>query len=799
MSANRRFATVAVAGPLRRTFTYHLADDMPDPAPGQRLLVEFGRARKLGFYLGRPQQDPRIPTKAVKRIVDRRSYFSGELFECCMWMADYYFANPADVLASALPPALKATSTPALFWVPEAADQLTQLPQNLRNRIRISAKLTPSVVGAIEKSGLLLPQLLQDGHIREEWPEQSAAQVSIVTGYRAEPGADWDGFFRRRKTKLDPFEGELPVARLAESGWTSQLLRAAVTKGVLAPVTHNRRDDILSFVTGRAGLTELTLTDEQAAAVGAVEAALSGGFKGFLLHGVTGSGKTLVYCQLASRALSAGKSVLVLTPEIALSGATLAYFRGFFGDRVTVIHSAMTPRERLESWRGILSGRYRIVVGPRSAVFAPMKDLGLIIVDEEHDGSYKQDEPAPRFHGRDAAVMRAKLAGVPVVLGSASPSIESYHNARESRYQLLEITRRPAGARLPKVRMVDLRRERLHGDLPYLSYPLKKEVDARLERNEQVILFLNRRGYSPQLKCGDCGHVPLCPHCEIKLTYHKAGHRLTCHYCGFFRQRYDRCEKCGGADFRYPGVGTQKVEEHIARLFPDAKVLRFDSDSARGRRNAHDLLREFSEGNYQLLLGTQMVTKGLDLPGVSLVGVLSADQGLDFPDFRANEKTFARLLQVAGRSGRGAHLGEVLIQTTYPDSPVIDDAARQDYKTFFEREIASRREFKYPPFCRLIRFVFSSDDVDSLERAVDEFVVVMARRLRDSGLGFDSMGPAPCAVALLRGNHRRHLIVKTKDSVTFGRVLTGWESESTRFGLPSKVRVAVDVDPDDMM
>jgi primosomal protein N' (replication factor Y) len=341
--------------------------------------------------------------------------------------------------------------------------------------------------------------------------------------------------------------------------------------------------------------------------------------------------------------------------------------------------------------------------------------------------------------------------------------------------------------------------QRLKGDTPYMSFLLKQKIDQRLEADQQAILFLNRRGYSPQLKCADCGHVPACPHCEIKLTFHKTGRKLACHYCGYLSLALDTCDSCSGNDFIYPGTGTQKVEEHVSRLFERGQVLRFDSDTASGRKNAHQLLRAFADRKYNLLLGTQMVTKGLDLPGVTLVGVLSADMGIDMPDFRANEKTFARLLQVAGRSGRGMDRGEVFIQTYYPESDVIRDAARQDFESFFAREIESRRTHSFPPFMRLIRFVLASKDKARVEEHTARFTRELKERAVAHRFDIKVMGPAACPIALLRGATRKHLIVKTTKPVVFVRMLTEWESEKPRFGLPATVKISIDVDPDDMM
>ncbi len=797
MGSPRTLVNIAVSGPLRRTFTYHVTDKIAQLEPGQRVLVEFGRRRTLGFYLGPASAVPNVTTKSVRRSLDMASQLPRELFDLCLWMADYYFANPADCLTCALPPVLKTQRSAILQWTDLPTGSIDPKAEPF---FRAGKKLSPSQIDSLRRiESTMIADLVQSGVIIEIWPESGPEARQSISGYRADQSDLWTEFFKKRRFQPEPFDSERSKADLLASGWTDHYLKAALGAGLLKPVLAARADDILSFVRPKAGVIELEPNQDQREAIEALRPTLGAGFGVSLLHGITGSGKTLVYCHLARDVIARGESVLVLTPEIALSGATLAYFRGFFGDIVTVVHSAMTPRERNESWRGVREGKYRIVVGPRSALFAPLESMGLIIVDEEHDSSYKQVDPSPRFHGRDCAIMRGKINSVPVLLGSASPSMESYHHARSGRYQLLNLTERPAGAELPRVTVIDQRTQQLQGDTPYLSFALKHEIDLRLKADQQAILFLNRRGYSPQLKCAACGHVPTCPHCEIKLTYHKTGRRLSCHYCGHATVAYDVCEKCSSNQFHYPGTGTQKVEEHVSRLFKQGKVLRFDSDTASGRKNGHKLLHEFASRKYNLLLGTQMVTKGLDLPGVTLVGVLSADIGIDLPDLRANEKTFSRLLQVAGRSGRGQDAGDVFIQTYYPESGVIADAARQDYVGFFEREIESRRDLGYPPFSRLIRLVFSAVDKQQLEDAVTRFDAELRQRGAQARLDIQILGPTACPISLLRGRARRHLIVKTNQTVALTRMLTEWESEQVRFGLPAKLRVSVDVDPDDMM
>ncbi len=797
MAHTQRHATVAVAGPLRRSFIYRIPPSMEHLEPGQRVLGPFGSARKIGFYLGPAVPRERIEIKELIKIIDQSSLFSKELFKLCRWMADYYFANPADCFAAALPSLLKTSRKTVLMWG-EAKPLLS--PSWIPPLVKPQKRVPQQTLRRIKQEGKgLLARLRRQGIIVEAWPDETPGTKGRPAGFRAQALDEWNKYFESKKFRPEPFDGIKGRAELKSSGWTDYRIRQTVRDGILEPVHSEGLSAVLDFVRPKENVRDFQLTREQQAAFEKLRQSLDDGFSPTLLHGVTGSGKTIVYCHISREVLRRDKTVLVLTPEIALAGTTLAYFRGFFGDQVTVVHSAMTERERLESWRGIRQGKYKIVVGPRSAVFAPLPALGLIIVDEEHDGSYKQDDPAPRFHGRDCAIMRAKINDVPVLLGSASPSIESFHHACSGRYRLLRLTKRPGSATLPLVRLVDMRTERVRGDLPFFSYPLKKEVQSRLKRDEQVILYLNRRGHSPQLKCADCGYVPHCPHCRVNLTYHKAGRKLSCHYCGFVTAGHDRCSKCGGSDILYLGAGTQKVEETIPRLFEGATAVRFDSDSAAGRTKAYRILSEFAQRKYNLLLGTQMVTKGLDLPGVTLVGVLAADLSLDFPDFRASEKTFAQLLQVAGRSGRAERPGEVLIQTYYPDSDVINDAAAQDYQTFYEREIRSREQLLYPPFLRLVNCILSSADEKKLESSALSFRDRLSEMIKAASLKVDLLGPAPCPLYYLRGRYRRHLIVKTRQVVKFVRMLTDWENRQPRFKVASSIKVVIDVDPDDMM
>ncbi|MDZ4724067.1 MAG: primosomal protein N' [candidate division Zixibacteria bacterium] len=801
VNTNRRYVTIALAGPLKSAFTYHLDNPAILLQPGCRVVVPFGRANKTGFYLGPAEAPDGFLTKPIMSVLDQISYFPPELFRLCLWMADYYFANPADCLTSALPAALKTNQAVRYLWTEQGIAARASQPNDMftkKRAVQAGKALTVQDVALLKKQNAqTLGDYIRTGSIVEEWP-YIGTKGKLIRFQLGDPATLVDFAKGKRKKPLH-FEGPHSRASILALGWSANSFRSALSRGIMRQVYIENEETTLPFITAKADVSSLSLTLPQQTVVDKLKTNLGAGFSIHLLHGITGSGKTLVYCHLARDILAKGQTALVLTPEIALTGAILAYFRGFFDSQVTVIHSGMTERERLESWRGIREGKYKIVIGPRSAVFAPLENVGLIVVDEEHDSSYKQDDPAPRFHGRDTAIMRAKIHSIPIILGSASPSVESYYHAVNGRYQLHELTGRPAGAELPSVRLIDLKKEQLSGDLTYMTYPLKKEIEKRLDQDEQVIVYLNRRGYSRQLKCGDCAHISTCPQCHINLTYHKVGGKLLCHYCGYAANPGDTCEKCNSRNLMYVGAGTQRVEEDIPRLFPQAVTARFDSDTASGRARAYTLLREFAEQKQNLLLGTQMVTKGLDLPGVTLVGVLSADQGLDMPDFRASEKTFARLVQVAGRSGRSRKKGEVIIQTSYPHHPVIMHAAAQDYKGFYDGEIKSRHEYNFPPFIRLANVVFSGTDETILGKASQTFKTRLADVCRKAGIPVETLGPAQCPIYQLKARYRRQLLIKTTQMVKFSRTLTEWESQENRFGLPSSVLAAVDIDPDDMM
>jgi primosomal protein N' (replication factor Y) len=537
----------------------------------------------------------------------------------------------------------------------------------------------------------------------------------------------------------------------------------------------------------------------------------------FLLHGITGSGKTLVYIELLRRVLAAGRTAIVLVPEIALTPQTVDRFRGVFGDQVAVLHSALGEGERYDEWLALKRGEKRIAVGARSAIFAPLTNLGAIVVDEEHEATYKQAE-APRYHAREVAVVRARLEGATVVLGSATPSLESWANAEARKYRLLTLPDRAGAGRLPTVEVLDLRMDgERHGAAragtrgapgmagapatfrsayrAVFSDVLDVAMHERIERGEQTILLLNRRGYSPFVQCGDCGDVATCPDCSITLTYHRMPERLVCHYCLHREEPRERCARCRGVTLRQRGMGTQQVERLLAERFPAARVARMDVDTTSGKWAHAEILDRVGRGDVDILLGTQMIAKGLDFPNVTLVGVIDADVGINLPDFRASERCFQLLAQVAGRAGRGPKGGRVLIQTRLPGHHAVRCAVTHDYHAFVREELGGRETPPYPPVTRLANVVFSGTSevavADFAQRGAEWLRALVARHAPES---VSLIGPAPCAVERIKTRWRWHVLLKAdvpKDLTRIGRYFL------ERFEVPkiAQLRVAFDRDP----
>lgn len=796
-------ARVAPLAPVEGTFTYRVPAHLDGEAvPGARVVVPFGARMLTGVVVARTAE-AREGLREVLDVLDEEPAFPGTLLRLTRWVADYYACAWGEVLKAALP----AGTTVESRCVVRRTGDTAALPEALREALAqgpvplealLGDGVTHHLVRRLAREGLLaVEQVLGEAEVR----------VRTVPHLRLTPeGATAQPRGARQRAVLEALtrrhaQGEADVpqaALLAETGATASTVRALVGKGW---VERRQREVVRTpFDEPPAPPPAHVLHAAQHAALDAVAEALGARRpRTFLLHGVTGSGKTEVYIRALQQTLDQGRTGIVLVPEIALTPQTVRRFRAHFGDRVAVLHSRMGPGERFDAWRLLRRGRFDVVIGPRSAVFAPLRDVGLVVVDEEHEPSYKQFDPAPRYHARDVAVLRAHLEGAVCVLGSATPSLESWRNAQTGKYTLLPMPARvPVPGReaapLPEVRVVDLGWERkvrrLRGAL---AHPLREAIAQRLERGEGVILLQNRRGYSPVVTCPACGFTPRCRHCAVTLTYHQAQRHLRCHYCGRVERLPARCPSCTSEEpFERVGVGTQRVEEELRAVFPGVRVLRMDLDTT-GRKDAHRrLLDAFGRGEADVLLGTQMVAKGLDFPRVTLVGVVDADTGLLLPDFRAAERTFQLLMQVAGRAGRGGLPGEVFLQTRCPDHPALRFAAAHDVEAFVREELAERRALGYPPFGRMAGVEFKGRDEAETARVAAGWTEALQRVAGP----VEVLGPQPAFIGRIKGLYRFHTLLKAAEGTSGAALARLVREASARFGPPPKgVRVLPDIDP----
>jgi primosomal protein N' (replication factor Y) len=821
---SRRYVEVALPPPLARQLTYGVPADLVDVVvTGSVVLVPVQQRLVTGFVVGDAAAGDLAPQRIrdLTQVVDTESPISPEVVRLCAWMADYYLAPMGSALSAALPPGVRLTSnrlvslarSPAA--IPEGAVdaricvELASAGEALKVttlRKRLGKEGLEAALRRLQRQGLvdLRPDLSsaavstkhqQTVHVVDE----AAARASLEELTRRAPG-------QARCLEELLAHGPVPKRRLVEEGFSYAVLKGLEGRGLVRSAEEEvLRDPLADLDAGEA--PDLTPTADQQRVLERIDAALDAApgpeaSTPILLRGVTGSGKTLVYMVAVERVLAAGGSAIVLTPEIALAWQMVRRFRARFGEQVAVLHSQLSLGERYDTWRRLRRGEQRLVIGARSAVFAPVRDLGLLIVDEEHDGSYFQDDLESRqplvYNGRDLAVVRARFAGVPVVLGSATPSLESWANARSGKYVLAELPNRVDDRPLARVEVVDMRREPFQRkERTLFSKSLRLKIHDRLEKGEQVVLLQNRRGFAPVVQCSDCGESVECRRCHVTLTYHRhRGEELRCHYCDFRLPLPERCPTCHSDGVRLAGVGTQKVEAALEEQFPGIRVLRMDVDTT-GWKGAHDdIVERFRRHEADVLLGTQMVAKGLDFPEVTLVGVISADTGLHMPDFRAAERSFQLLTQVAGRSGRGTTAGEVVIQTRQPEEPVLQSAARQDYDAFSEAELADRRAGGFPPYGRLVVLRWRGAD----EAAVTRVAATGARHLQRVRQGDVAvLGPAPAPLARLRGNFRWQTLLVGPSASDLRRTAAAALPDLRTAAARHEVDVAVVVDPQSTM
>ncbi len=757
------YVEVAVPVPLRRTFTYAVQAGAPAPEPGSRHAVPFGPRHLPGIVLGPAEPPPEIAakTRPLGPALDEIPLFPQELLDFLRAAAHYYFHPLGEVLETAAPPLSHAArrllrSGPATSGTPPV------------ERPRWRARLAEGVdLSALPKGlGPRQRAVLERLHAVGPSPPESLTSVA------PDPRSVLRSLQRRGLVLLEPvpLDADEPAACPVPFEPTPRLTAAQ-------RFVFERLREALSADASPSPLKP----------------------RGFLLHGVTGSGKTEIYLRLVEEALHRTLGAIVLVPEIALTPQLLGRFRARFGEAVALLHSERTDRERRTAWQRLRSGDARIALGARSALFAPVRRLGVVVIDEEHDASFKQEDGF-RYHARDMAMLRAHRAGALFLLGSATPSVESHHLARTGRLRLLELPERPTPQPLPRVEIVDLRKQRSAPGAPALLSPLlQRALERCLAQGEQAILFLNRRGFAPSLQCAGCAAVLQCPSCSVALTEHRRAGRLRCHYCDHRSPVPTACPSCGHPELRRLGLGTERLAEELGRLLPQARVGRLDRDATRGRGAAERTLRALREGRLDVLVGTQMVAKGHDLPGVTLVGVVLADQSLAFPDFRAAERTFQLLTQVAGRAGRGARPGRVLLQTFQPEHPAVRFAAAHDYHGFFEAEIQARRELGYPPYGHLAAVRIDAPRLLDAARAAEriEATVRAAPPVRTGEV--DVLGPAPAPLERLRGRWRFRLLLRAACRPPLRQVAGGLARALEGARLGRDVRAAVDVDPVQML
>lgn len=816
----KRFAEVAVGLPILKTFTYRVPLACEEQISlGKRVLVPFHRRKVTGYVIGFPAPLPNgLDPDRVKEVIDvldEIPLFDAKMLRFFQWISSYYFYPLGEVIKTGLPPGLTVETCRILRITPEGKNRLAQLPRESKDHRlllmcaregeisldllsrRLKIQNLHSRIFSLKNSRLLTEELrLKKGRIR--------AKTETFIVFRAENDREGKPLLTPRESVILRFiQSRKRVSRRdveAEFPRVSPYLGHLVKKGfVTLDFEETYRDPFQGEDFGSDKEPNLTLDQEKA--LSEIERSIAaGGFRPYLLHGITGSGKTEVYLRAIQHVIERGREAIVLVPEISLTPQVISRFKRRFGTGIATLHSGLSPGERYDQWRQILKGEVLIAIGARSAIFAPFKRPGIIIVDEEHETSFKQEEKL-KYNARDLAVVRAKMCDALLILGSATPSIESFFNTTQiEKFHYLRLPQRVESRLLPTVEIVDMRSEKGNTKHPVFSEKLRDALLINGERGQQSLLFLNRRGFANFILCRDCGWTFHCPNCSVTLTYHAVGRVLQCHHCGLTTPTPPRCPRCQGYRLQPLGIGTQRVEDQIRRLMPSARIARMDRDTTTRKGAYRKIVRAMESGKIDILIGTQMIVKGHDFPNITLVGIISADTILNFPDFRATERTFQLLTQAAGRAGRGAQAGRVIIQTYNPDQYSIQRAKDHDSLTFYQEEILYREELGYPPFSRLVNLRVSG----SSEKVTQEF----AKRLGTVGTQIkkkrkiyrdhlDLLGPCTAPLARVKGKYRWQLLIKSDRSERLhrfiGELLGKIEKEAIG------VHLEVDVDPISLM
>ncbi len=821
-----KIASVAVDGAAYhydRPYSYRIPDDMAGMVlPGARVTVPFGsgnkRCRGVILSISDKNDDNGANCKPLLSIVDKEPLIAQSMISLAVWIKEHTFCTLYEALRLMLPAGLNLRITKRYSVCSDIPEEtLAMLPDDANNIINYLRRSKTPVdreklilaEGLDEKTPLpdmLVQQglLLCEDSVFDHSPEATARMVRLcVSEEEAQGLLERQGELTKKQKSALKTLLEVGCATIKEvmyfSGVTVSVVSALVKKGVFEQyekrvfrdpyknlIKGNKKSDMLSSEQQKA-------YEELSARYRTKKASAS------LLLGVTGSGKTQIFMRLIDDVRAQGRSVIVLVPEISLTPQAVSRFYSRFGNDVAVLHSGLSLGERLDEWQRIKNGGAGIVVGTRSAIFAPVENLGLIIIDEEQEYTYKS-ESSPRYHARDAARFRCANSNAMLLMASATPSVDSFYAAESGKYQLTRLDGRYGDAQLPEVVIVDMKKELLSGNSGPISEFLAQELEENLKSGRQSILLINRRGYNTFVSCANCGHVIVCPNCSIAMTYHAANGRLMCHYCGYSSEQLKSCPECSGNFLRYSGTGTQKTEEAVAELFPMARILRMDMDTTSGRFSHEKILEKFGSGNYDILIGTQMVAKGLDFPGVTLVGVLSADQSLYMDDFRACERTFSLLTQVVGRSGRSSFPGRAVIQTQTPENEILRLAAAQDYDDFYRSEISLRRELLYPPFCDICEIGFIGIEESSVQSAaVDFFGRLKTAVFADGSVPVRIMGPSPAGVVKIANRYRYRIIIKCRNNRKFRAIISELLCGCGKNKLYRKIAVFADMNPLDIM